>query len=240
MTEGGGRSSSQEGGPDSTAVGSHAVVVGEADHGGGGEGVVDKGSGNMGDSGGGLHHGLHHGGLDHGAGNTEWSCEGESWGGRESQWSHWSWESSDNWRGEEGGSNWDGLTDGINEPILVNVLGESLQRDWSQTALSRDKISEGSSDRSGKLCVSLGLSLVETMNRLVAGSREGSSIARGVIRSVEVGVTVGGIIVQRISFRFCQAERGDNENSDLNKNIKSLMVEVEEIGLPCTSCLCGD
>ena len=237
MAEGGGGSSGQESSPDSTAVGSHAVVVGEANHGGGGEGVMDQGGGNMSDSGGGLHDGLHHWSLDNWTGNTK----GESWSskGGGSKWSHWSWESSDNWRCEEGSlDNWDSLTDGINEPILVNVLGESLQRDWSQTALSSDKISEGSSQGSGKLCVSLGLSLVETMNGLVAGSRERSSVARGVVRSVEVGVTVGGIIVQRISFRFCQAERGDNENSDLNKNnIKSLIVEVEEevIGLPCTS-----
>lgn len=206
----------------------------------------------MGDSGWGLHDGLHHGSLDNWTGNTK----GESWSskGGGSKWSHWSWESSDNWRCEEGSlDNWDSLTDGINEPILVNVLGESLQRDWSQTALSSDKISECGSQGSGhraivdiggsgsqELWVSLGLSLslVETMNGLVAGSRERSSVARGVVRSVEVGVTVGGIIVQRISFRFCQAKRGDNENSDLKKNnIKSLIVEVEEevIGLPCTS-----
>merc|ERR1739842_240425 len=37
--------------------------------------------------------------------------------------------------------------------------------------------------------ISLGLSLVETMNGLVAGSRERSSVARGVVRSV-CGVTV--------------------------------------------------
>ena len=67
---------------------------------------------------------------------------------------------------------------------------------------------------------------MKTMDGLVAGSWERSSVARGVVWSVEVGVTVGGIVVQRISFRFCQAERGDNENSDLNINIKSLMVEV--------------
>ena len=82
-------------------------------------------------------------------------------------------------------------------------------------------------------------SLVETMYGLIAGSRQRTSIARGVVR-VGVGVAVRGIIVQRISFRFCQAERGDNENSDLKKNIKRLEVEVEVMSLPCTSCLCGD
>ena len=53
------------------------------------------------------------------------------------------------------------------------------------------------------------------MYGLIAGSRQRTSIAGGVVRSVEVGVAIRGIIVQRISFRFCQAERGDNENSDL-------------------------
>ena len=189
--------------------------------------VVDQGSGNMGHGGGGLHHALHHGGLHHGVGHSQWS--GESWGseGSGGERSHRGGESSDNWRGEDGGGGrdkWHSLGDGINKAVLVDILGESLQRDWSQSTLGSDKISEGGSQRSGHL--GLGLSLVETMDGLVAGSWERSSVARGVVRSVEVGVTVGGIVVQRISFRFCQAERGDNENSDLNINIKSLMVEV--------------
>ena len=57
------------------------------------------------------------------------------------------------------------------------------------------------------------------MHRLVAGAGERTSVAGCVVRSVEVGVAIRGVIVQRISFRFCQAERGDNENSDLKKNI---------------------
>ena len=171
----------------------------------------------MGDSGGGLHHGLHHWSLDHWAGNSKRSWE--SWSS-EGGWSNWGWDSSDNWRGEEGsrhdrGSNRDGLSDGINETILVDVLGESLQRKWSQTTLSGDQVSESSSERSSNLGVGLGFSLVETMDGLVAGSGERASIAGGVVRSVEVRVAIRGIVVQRISFRFCQAERGDNENSDL-------------------------
>ena len=225
MAEGGGGSPGQESSSDSAAVGSHAVVGGQADQGGGGgnQGVVDQGSGNMGDSGGGLHHALHHGGLHNWAGNTKW--EGWSSEGGWSNGSHWGWDGSDNWRCEEGSSHWDGLTDGINKPVLIEVLGESLQREWSQTALSRDKISESGGKRSSNLWV--GLSLVETMNRLVAGSRERPCVAGAVVGSVEVGVTVRGIIVQRISFRFCQAERGDNENSDLKKNIKNLLLEDE-------------
>jgi hypothetical protein len=246
-----------------------------------GEGVMDQRSSVnlMGDSGGGLHHGLHHGGLDNWAGNTKWegwsskgswgngsrSCEGGQWrssqrswsskgGGSQWSWgseggrSQWSWSSEGgrsqwsqwSWGSHQRSSNWDGLTDGINKPVLIEVLGESLQREWSQTALSSDKISEGGGERSGhravidiggsrsqELGVSLGLSLVETMNRLVAGSRERPCVAGAVVGSVEVGVTVRGIIVQRISFRFCQAERGDNENSDLKKNIKNLLLEDE-------------
>ena len=193
---------------------------------------------------GGGHHGLHH-----------WSLGNRHNGGKGS---HWSGEGSHNWRGEEGerSGNWDGLSDGINKSILVDVLGESLQRDWSQTTLSSDQISESSSEGSGHravidiggstsqelgLSISLGLglslSLVETMYGLVAGARERPSVAGCVVRSVEVGVTVGGVVVQRISFRFCQAERGDNENSDLKKNIQTVIVVlfVDMIGLPCTS-----
>ena len=81
-------------------------------------------------------------------------------------------------------------------------------------------VAVGSIEEGGvSLSISLGLSLVETVDRLVAGSGERPSVAGGVVRSVEVGVAVGGIVVQRISFRFCQAERGDNENSDLKRNI---------------------
>ena len=181
-------------------MGSHAVVRGQTDQRGGG-----------GHQGGG-HHGLHH-----------WSLGNRNNGGKGS---HWSGEGSHNWRGEEGerSGNWDGLSDGINKSILVDVLGESLQRDWSQTTLSRDQISESSSEGSGNLGVSL--SLVETMYGLVAGARERPSVAGCVVRSVEVGVTVGGVVVQRISFRFCQAERGDNENSDLKKNIDKILMLI--------------
>merc|ERR1739842_33170 len=48
------------------------------------------------------------------------------------------------------------------------------------------------------LWLSISLSLVETMNGLVAGSRKRSSVSRGVVRSVESS-TVWGIIVQSIS-----------------------------------------
>ena len=126
----------------------------------------------------------------------------------------------------------------INVYYLVDVLRESLQRDGSEAALSGDEVPEGGGQRSGhwavidigggqgQLGVSLGLSLVETVDRLVTGAGQSPSIAGGVVRSVEVRVAIRGIVVQRISFRFCQAERGDNENSDLKKNIDRILMLI--------------
>ena len=67
-----------------------------------------------------------------------------------------------------------------------------------------------------ELRISFSFTLVETMDRLVAVTREGASIARCIVRSVCVGVgMIGGIVVQRIGFRLSQAERGYGENYDL-------------------------
>merc|ERR1719412_2223491 len=49
------------------------------------------------------------------------------------------------------------------------------------------------------LSISLGLSLMETVDRLVAGSRERPGVAGGEVRSVEVGVGVGSIEVGWVS-----------------------------------------
>ena len=112
---------------------------------------------------------------------------------------------------------------------LVDVLRESLQRDGSEAALSGDEVPEGGGQRSGhwavidigggqgQLGVSLGLSLVQTVDRLVTGAGQRPSIAGGVVRSVEVGVAVGGVVVQRICFRLSQDKRGYGENSDLKE-----------------------
>ena len=80
-------------------------------------------------------------------------------------------------------------------------------------------ISEGGGQRSGKLGISLGLSLVQTVDRLVTGAGEGAGISRGGVRPVEVGVAVGGVVVQRIGFRLSQAKRGYGENYDLNREM---------------------
>ena len=53
---------------------------------------------------------------------------------------------------------------------------------------------------------------MKTVDRLVAGSWERPSVAGGVVRSVEVGVAVGGVVVQRICFRLSQDKRGYGEN----------------------------
>ena len=58
---------------------------------------------------------------------------------------------------------------------------------------------------------------MQTVDRLVTGAWEGAGISRGGIRPVEVGVAVGGVVVQRICFRLSQAKRGYGENYDLNK-----------------------
>ena len=72
------------------------------------------------------------------------------------------------------------------------------------------------------------------MDGLVASARERSSVSRGIVRSVEVGVAVGGVVVQRICFRLSQDKRGYGENSDLKRESED-DVEDDDI-LPCTSC----
>ena len=72
-----------------------------------------------------------------------------------------------------------------------------------------------------ELGVSLGLSLVESVDSLVA-TVESSGVSRCIVGSVVVGVggsiTIGSIVVQGVGFRLSQAERGYGENYDL-KNI---------------------
>ena len=75
---------------------------------------------------------------------------------------------------------------------------------------------------------------MQTVDRLVTGAGQRPSIAGGVVRSVEVGVAVGGVVVQRICFRLSQDKRGYGENSDLKRESED-DVEDDDI-LPCTSC----
>ena len=77
---------------------------------------------------------------------------------------------------------------------------------------------------------------------MVTGAGEGAGISRGGIRPVEVGVAVGGVVVQRIGFRLSQAERGYGENYDLNNKMLGGDFLCVSNGLPCTSFLldCSD
>ena len=198
----------------------------------------------VGHHGGGVDHSLHHRSVVDSAGcwQHKWS-DGSNWSWSNSKGSsNWSWGSnkgSGNW-------DWDSLAHRVNKSVLqdypyvygivcinvyylVDVLRESLQRDGSEAALSGDEVPEGGGQRSGhwavidigggqgQLGVSLGLSLVQTVDRLVTGAGQRPSIAGGVVRSVEVGVAVGGVVVQRICFRLSQDKRGYGENSDLKE-----------------------
>merc|ERR1719266_3233501 len=79
---------------------------------------------------------------------------------------------------------------------------------------------KGSSSREGeagvkeKLRISLSLTLMKTVDRLIAGTRERTSIARCIVWSVEASIAIGSIVVQGIGFRLSQAERGYGENYD--------------------------
>ena len=152
------------------------------------------------------------------------------------------WGSLDNWgsvdkRGNWGNSwssdNWDSLGNWVNETVLVDVLGESLEGNGGKTTWGLNSITEswgqrssnwsivdirGSSGSEEKLGISfslgLGFSLVETVDSLVT-SGEGSSVSRGGVGAVEVGggvgvcvvsVSVGSVVVQRIGFRLSQTK----------------------------------
>ena len=66
-----------------------------------------------------------------------------------------------------------------------------------------------------KLRFSIGFTLVETVDRLIAVTRERASISRCKVRPVCVRIGMWGIVVQRIGFRLSQAKRGYGENYDL-------------------------
>merc|ERR1712012_488807 len=144
--------------------------------------------------------------------------------------------SSDDWRHgwntdwSQGSKSWCSLGDWINKTIHVQILRESLQRLRSQTTGSLNQVTEGSGQRSShwsiidigssvdqELGVSLGLSLVESVDSLVA-TVESSGVSRCIVGSVVVGVggsiTIGSIVVQGVGFRLSQAERGYGENYD--------------------------
>ena len=164
----------------------------------------------------------------------------DNWGGSLNSLDNWGssgnsdWGSLDNWGGVDkrsnwGSNNWDSWGNGVNESVLVDVLGESLEGNGGKTTWGLDSVTEswgqrssnwsvidirGSSGGEEKLGVSLslGLSLVQTVDGLVAGTGERASVPRGVVRSV----VVGGVVVQRVSLSLTGGN-GDNGSSNLDR-----------------------
>merc|ERR1719402_2035260 len=62
-----------------------------------------------------------------------------------------------------------------------------------------------------QLGISLGLTLVEAVDSLVAGAGEGTGIAGGQVGPVKSGET--SIVQQRVGFRTCRREGSEGENS---------------------------
>lgn len=62
-----------------------------------------------------------------------------------------------------------------------------------------------------ELGISIGFTLVQTVNSLVAGTREGASVARCVVGTDIVGGIQG---VQRVGFRLSSTDSSEGENSD--------------------------
>merc|ERR1719468_1441710 len=57
-------------------------------------------------------------------------------------------------RGSEGEGSGNGLADGVNEPVLVQILRETVEGQRLETTGGSDSISEGGGQRSGKLGIS--------------------------------------------------------------------------------------
>jgi hypothetical protein len=56
------------------------------------------------------------------------------------------------------------------------------------------------------------------VDSLVAGTWQGTGVARGKVGAVEVG-GIGGIVIRWIGFRPCGAESSKGENSGLKLNM---------------------
>jgi len=65
-----------------------------------------------------------------------------------------------------------------------------------------------------ELRLSISLTLVKTVDRLIAVARERAGITRCKVWSVGIRVCKRGIVVQGIGFRLSQAKRGYGENYD--------------------------
>jgi len=92
--------------------------------------------------------------------------------------------------------------------------GHKRSSSWGYKGSNRGSSREVKTSVEEQLRISLSLTLMKTVDRLIAGTRERTSIARCGIWSVQVWVTIGSIVVQGIGFRLSQAERGYGENYD--------------------------
>merc|ERR1712165_187919 len=101
-----------------------------------------------------------------------------------------------------------------------NGMGNGKGKGSSSNYRSSSWGNKGSSSRKVKasvedqLRISLSLTLMKTVDRLIAGTRKRSSIARCIVWSVQASIAIGSIVVQGIGFRLSQAERGYGENYD--------------------------
>merc|ERR1712038_45872 len=82
---------------------------------------------------------------------------------------------------------------------------------WGNKGSSSRKVKAGVKEQ---LRISLSLTLMKTVDGLIAGTRKRSSIARCIVWSVQASIAIGSIVVQGIGFRLSQAERGYGENYD--------------------------
>merc|ERR1719367_1940594 len=92
--------------------------------------------------------------------------------------------------------------------------GHKRSSSWGYKGSNRGSSREVKTSVEEQLRISLSLTLMKTVDRLIAGTRERTSIARCGIWSVQVWVPIGSIVVQGIGFRLSQAERGYGENYD--------------------------
>ena len=81
---------------------------------------------------------------------------------------------------------------------------------------------------------------MKTVDRLIAGTRERTSIARCIVWSVEISIAIRSIEVQGIGFRLSQAERGYGENYDLENIFITYFQIIISLFLPCTSLCVQD
>merc|ERR1719245_2571834 len=92
--------------------------------------------------------------------------------------------------------------------------GHKRSSSWGYKGSNRGSSREVKTSVEEQLRLILSLTLMKTVDRLIAGTRERTSIARCIVWSVEISIAIRSIEVQGIGFRLSQAERGYGENYD--------------------------